>query len=137
MTTKKEIIAGLAATLEVDPDQIMIYQATSSTYAPGYTVILTDHRKYTAVIPSYEIEEPNETALVNVGGVVLPAEYVLYYNNPQDHSRTDLRDLAAYLVIPKARTLNKNALVKAINDFKVGAGFKPAKILPKIPPKTN
>ncbi len=124
--TKKELVAGLAATLEVDPDQIMIYTATSSTYAPGYTVILTDHRKFTAVIPSYEIEKPDETALVNVNGVLLPAEYVLYYNNPQDHSRTDLRDLAAYLDIPKARTLNKNPLVKAINDYKVGAVREPS-----------
>jgi hypothetical protein len=54
MTDKQNLLAGLATTLEIEPDQILLYKATSSTFAPGYTVILTDYRKFTGVIPDYQ-----------------------------------------------------------------------------------
>lgn len=118
MTDKQELLAGLANTLEIEPDQIMLYKATSSTFAPGYTVILTDYRKFTGVIPDYQIEEPDEYTLIDVNGVYLPPELVVIYNNPKDYNRADLRELAAYLEIPKARTLNKAPLIREIKTIK-------------------
>lgn len=120
MTKKQELVAGLAKTIEVEPDQIMIYTLTGQPLGQptAYTVILKDYRKYTGVIPNYNIDPPDETHLVDIQGVSLPAEYIPYYTNPKEYTRADLRDLAAYLQIPDARNLNKNVLVKRINTYK-------------------
>lgn len=136
MTDKQNLLAGLATTLEIEPDQILLYKATSSTFAPGYTVILTDYRKFTGVIPDYQIEEPDEENMVTVNGIELPAELVVIYNNPKDYNRADLRELGAYLKIPKARTLNKAPLISKINAFKLSVQrreFRTNQATPEIP----
>ncbi len=125
--TKQDLVQAIANALETTPDEILIYRPVTKD---NYTVILMDYRKFNDVRPLYyEVTEPEpisahkkptaeEETRVNLQGTLVPAELADVYTPPKNHNRTDLRDLAAYLEIPKARTMNKRPLIKAIQQYK-------------------
>jgi hypothetical protein len=57
--TKEELTVALAAALEVDPADIMIYNYYNAGQ-PGYTVILTDYRKFTGIVPVFPDQPKDE-----------------------------------------------------------------------------
>jgi hypothetical protein len=123
--TKQDLVQAIANALETTPDEILIYRPVTKD---NYTVILMDYRKFNDVRPLYAEPEPQpeqpeqptiiEETRVNLQGTLVPAELADVYTHPKNHNRTDLRDLAAYLEIPKARTMNKRPLIKAIQQYK-------------------
>ena len=96
---------ALAESLNVQANQILDYAHRDN----GYTVVLTDFRKFTNVQPTYTIQTTTAD---------IPDNLYVIYTNPKNHTRADLRDLAEYLQIPNARKMNKMPLVRAINQWK-------------------
>jgi hypothetical protein len=107
-----DLQTNLATTLEVSPDQIM----TFTPHDEGYTVILTDFRKFTAVKPTEPEPEPDPDA--GYYPAALPAELRPVYDMPETYTVSYLRDLAFFLEIDRAGTLRKAELLEEIQAWK-------------------
>ena len=106
----------LALTLEIEPEQILRYQK----YPNGYSVILKDYRKFTAVQPATD-EQLAATELPPPSYPDgLPEELQSVYDDPRNFTLKKIRPLAKFLGIDDAGSLPKAGLVDEIECYKEG-----------------
>ena len=111
-----DLTTNLALTLEISPDQILTYKP----YDAGYTVILTDYRKFTGVQPAEPKPEPAREPGPYAGYYpdALPEKLLDVYNTPEVYTKIHLVELAQALQISRATRLTKAQLLEEIQTWK-------------------